>query len=135
MLESFKIIYNICFVIFFSCTRRINLYIMQLRRDKRSCIPHIDSRKFPPVMLISEKNPLDLRNYVWVVYIKQRFDSQRHMLRKTMEQKIVKIMEKNTQRIDRFGWLSIFSLVYKFLLVNKLRMLHQMANGCGSSIL
>lgn len=31
-------------------------------------------------MLISEKNPLDLRNYVWVVYIKQRFDSQTHML-------------------------------------------------------
>lgn len=49
-------------------------------------------------MLISEKNPLDLRNYVWVVYIKQRFDSQTHMLRKTMEQKIVKIMGKKIRK-------------------------------------
>lgn len=42
-------------------------------------------------MPISEKNLLDLRNYVWVQYIKQRFDSQTHM--KDNGTKIVKIMK------------------------------------------
>lgn len=45
-------------------------------------------------MLISEKNPLDLGNYVRVLYTKQSFDSQTNMLRMIMEQKIVKIMKK-----------------------------------------
>lgn len=53
--------------------------------------------KFPRVLLFSEKNPLDLRNFVLVLYIKQRFDSQTHMLMKTKEQKIDKIMKNNAK--------------------------------------
>lgn len=114
LLASFKIIYNICFVhvIFFSCTRRINLYIMRLRRYTS----YRWQEKFPRVLLFSEKNPLNLRNYVWVLYIKQRFDSQTHV-KEDKGTKKWQDYEKQCKRLIDFG--DFPYLVYKFSLVNK----------------
>lgn len=115
LLASFKIIYNICFVhvIFFSCTRRINLYIMRLRRYTS----YRWQEKFPRVLLFFwEKSPGFTKLCLSTIYQTTFWFTNTHV-NEDKGTKNWQDYEKQCKRLIDFG--DFPYLVYKFSLVNK----------------